>query len=368
MNLSNADKKWVNDIWSKLENKLSKTAVSIGDILPYTTQNGKYIPDTYEGASFWANGFFGGIMWLMYNATKKEVFRKTAENQERLLDEAFKKYDGLHHDVGFMWGLTSKAQYILTDDKNSRLRALYAANVLAGRTNIKGGYIRAWNDKKEYSIIDCMMNIPLLYWASRELGDDRFKYIGQMHADMTLKEHIREDGSVAHIAVHAEECPEVIETLAGQGYAVGSAWTRGQSWAVYGFILSYIHTKEEKYLECAKKVADYFLTHSAKSDYKVVADFNAPKKPVYYDNTAAAIASCGLIEIYKATKDEKYLSGAIKILRAMEEDCIFDDSDESIVQNCMVSYSAGEQMHIVYGDFFLCEAILKLKGEEFLIW
>lgn len=368
MNLIDADKRWIEDIWQKIETKLSKTAIAVTDMMPYTTVDGKYVADTNEGVSWWTNGFYGGMMWLMYNATKKDVYKNAAMNQEKLLDEALAIYDGLHHDVGFMYGLTSKAQYILTDDKKSRVRALYAANILAARANIKGGYIRAWNGTLGYSIIDCMMNIPLLYWASRELEDDRFKYIAQMHADMSIKEHVREDGSVVHIAVHAEDHKEVIETLAGQGYEVGSAWTRGQSWAVYGFILSYIHTGEEKYLETAKKVADYYLEHSEKSNYKVVADFNAPEEPVYYDNTAGAIGACGLIEIYKATNDEKYLNGAIKILQAMEEDCIFDDSDESILQNCMESYSAGKEMHIIYGDFFLCEAILKLKGEEFLIW
>jgi len=366
--LQNTDKLWVENIWKKFEDKLTITANSIWNIMPYTTQDGKYVPGMYDGPAWWTNGFYGGMMWLMYNATKKEVFKRAAENQEKLLDEAFKMYDNLHHDVGFMWGLTSKAQYILTDDKESRIRALYAANMLASRVNIKGGFIRAWNTQPSYSIIDCMMNIPLLYWASRELKDNRFKYIAQLHADMTMYNHVREDGSVVHIAVHAEEHEEIIETLAGQGCAVGSAWSRGQAWAVYGFILSYIHTGEDKYLQTAKKVADYFLEFAEKSNYKVVTDFTAPSEPVYYDNTAGACAACGLIEIYKVTNDEKYLEGAIKILRAMEEDCIFDASDESILQNCMESYSLGKEMHIIYGDFFLCEAILKLMNEEYLIW
>lgn len=368
VNLNNSNKQWVDSIWEKIDAKLSKTAKTIQDIMPYTTKDGNYITAKYDSAAWWTNGFFGGMMWLMYNATKKDIYKESAENQEKLLDEAFKLYENLHHDVGFMWGLTSKAQYILTDNRESKLRAFYAANLLAGRFNIKGNFIRAWNAQPSYSIIDCMMNIPLLYWASRELGDDRFRYIATMHADMSMKNHVREDGSVVHIAVHAEDHDEVVETLAGQGYAVGSAWSRGQSWAVYGFILSYIYTGEENYLKTAKKVADYFLSYAEKANYKVVTDFNAPDEPLYYDNTAGACAACGMIEIYKATGEEKYLNGAINILKAMEEDCIFDDSDQSILQNCMESYSAGEEMHIIYGDFFLTEAILKLKGEDYLIW
>lgn len=368
--LNENDRNWVEDMWKRLDGKLSKTAVSVRDFIPYFSEDGRYIPEQNEGITWWTNGFYGGTMWLMYNATKNEEYRRTAENQEALLDEAFLKYDGLHHDVGFMWGLTAKANYILNNNPKSRLRALYAANMLAARVNIKGGYIRAWNTQAvaSYSIIDTMMNIPLLYWASRELGDDRFRYIAELHADMAAKEHVRADGSVVHIAVHNENAPKVEKTLAGQGCAEGSAWSRGQAWAVYGFVLSYIHTQNEKYLETAKKTADYFLEMAEKSNYKVVTDFNQPSTPMYIDNSAAVCAACGMIEIYKATKIEKYLTGALNILKALEEDCIFDDSDMSILQNCMEAYSTGKERHLIYGDFFLAEAILKLKGSDFLIW
>ena len=368
INLNGEEKQWIDDIWKKLNEKLSKTATEVRNFIPYRTENGKYIPDSNEGITWWTNGFYGGMMWLMYNATKNEEYRKTAEIQEKLLDEALRKYDGLHHDVGFMWGLTAKANYILNNNKESRVRALYAANLLAGRVNIRGGFIRAWYLKPAYSIIDSMLNIPILYWASRELNDDRFRYIAEMHADMTMRDHIRGDGSVVHIAVHAEEHDEVTETLGGQGYAVGSAWTRGQAWAIYGFILSYIYTGKSEYIETAKKVSDYFLECAEKNDFKIVTDFKAPAQPLYYDNTAAVCASCGMIEIYKATGEEKYLKGSINILKSLEEDCIFDDSNQSVLQNCMTSYSNGKQTDLIYGDFFLVEAILKLKGSEYLIW
>lgn len=366
--ISESDKKWVDEIWKKINGKLVKTAVEVRDFIPYTTVDGKYISEQSEGISWWTNGFYGGLMWLMYNATKNEEYRKTAERQEILLDDAMRLYDGLHHDVGFMWGLTSKANYILNGNKNSRVRALYAANMLAGRFNVKGRFIRAWNSQQLYSIIDSMMNIPLLYWASRELQDERFRYIAEIHADMSMREHVRNDGSVVHIAVHAEDRDEVVETLAGQGYEVGSAWSRGQAWAVYGFILSYIHTRKKEYLETAQKVSDYFLKQAEKANFKVVTDFNQPEEPKYYDNTAAVCAACGMIEIYKVTEQEKYLNGAIKILKALEEDCIFDGSNQSILQNGMEAYYAGKEMHIIYGDFFLAEAILKLKDSDFLIW
>ena len=366
--LNREEKEWLEQLWQKTDNKLSNTAVQVRDFIPYTTKDGKYIPDSSEGITWWTNGFYGGLMWLMYNATGNEEYKKTALKQESLLDEAFKNYDGLHHDVGFMGGLTSKVNYLLTGDKGARVRALLAANILMGRTNIKSGYIRAWNHEQSYSIIDCMMNIPLLYWASRETKDERFAYVARMHADMTMRNHIRENGSVAHIAVHYEDKEGIKETLAGQGYGVGSSWTRGQAWAIYGFALSYIHTGEIKYLDTCKKVSDYFLSRAAESNYKILTDFDQPKEDNYIDTSAGVCAACGMIELYKATKEEKYLSGAINILRALEDDCVFDFSDEAILQNGMEAYFKGEQLHLIYSDFFLVEAILKLKNSEFLIW
>ena len=212
------------------------------------------------------------------------------------------------------------------------------------------------------------MNLPILYWASRELQDNRFKYIAEMHADMALKEHIREDGSVVHICVHDEQTPKILRTELGQGWAVGSAWSRGQAWAVYGFALSYIHTGDEEYLEGAKKTADYFIEKAKISNYKVVTDFVAPLDHGYFDNSAGACASSGMIELYKITGDQRYLDGALNILKAMEEDCIFDESNQSIVQNCMTAYFDPKQIDLIYADFFLTEAILKLKGSTYLIW
>jgi len=368
MDLSSADKIWIETIWKSLSQKFERNAIELQDMIPYSTTDGKYSDMSKTDVGWWTNGFFGGIMWLMYQETQKECFKVAAQKQEKLLDGVFAIYDRFDHDIGFMWGLTSKAQYIQTGDLKSRARALYAANILAGRANIKANFIRAWNHIKEYSIIDCMMNLPILYWASKELNDDRFQYIAQMHADMALKEHIREDGSAVHICVHDELTPKVIRTEAGQGYAVGSAWSRGQAWAVYGFILSYIHTGERKYLEASRKTADYFLEKVKESNYKTVTDFAAPSDAGLFDNSAGACAACGMIELYKLTSEEKYLEGAVKILKAMEEDCIFDDSNQSIVQKCMISYRDGKFVDLIYADFFLCEAILKLKGSDYLIW
>ena len=268
-----------------------------------------------------------------------------------------------------MWGLTAKANYLISGNRPSKVRALYAATILAARVNVNGRFIRAWNGRaKTYSIIDCLMNLPMLYWASKELNDDRFKYIAVMHADMAMRDHVRENGSVVHICVHDDNEDKVVDTLHGQGYCKGSTWTRGAAWAIYGFMISQMYTGDNKYLETAKKVADYFIEEVKKENYKVLCDFDQPKEPLLYDNSAAGCAACGMIEIYKATGEKKYLDCAVKMLQAMEEDMDFELTTEAIVQRCCQAYEFLGHIDMVYGDFFLAEAILKLKNSDFFIW
>ena len=177
-------------------------------------------------------------MWLMYIDTENKKYAEIAHGCEVKLDKAFLDFTGLHHDVGFMWILTALASYKLTNDEKSRARALHAATLLAGRFNTNGNFIRAWNgDLSGWAIIDCMMNIPILYWATEELGDPRFKAIAMREADMVMNAFVRPDGSVNHIVIFDAETGKVKETPAGQGYAAGSSWSRGQAWAIYGFIL-----------------------------------------------------------------------------------------------------------------------------------
>lgn len=364
--------KWINGFYEKIERKYLKNAEEIGDIFPFTAdESGKFTEQTFlkgrDSVEWWTNGFYAGIMWLLYSATGNEVFKKAAKNQEQMLDEAFILYDELNHDVGFMWGLASKPSYIFDRDIKSRSRSLLAANILAGRANIKGKYLRAWNHG-DYTIIDCMMNIPLLYWAARETNDERFCYIAEMHANSTIKHHLHNDGSVAHIVVHDPLKDAAIETLAGQGCDVGSAWSRGQAWGIYGFILSFIHTGQKVYLDTALKIADYFIEHTKENNYRVPVDFCQPADLDYIDNSAAVCAACGIIEIAKATKNDKYLDEAINILAALEEDCDFSEHTQPILNRCASSFADKKEMPLIYGDFFLTEAILKLKGNEFLIW
>ena len=370
------NREWIDDTFAKLDKKLSVTAVKSRDKIPYTTKNGVHDSRTVgKDILWWTNGFWGGLMWLMYAGTGKECYKETAQNAEKIMDGAFRYMDSLHHDVGFMWHIMSGAAYKLTGDKASRNRDLLAAMTLMSRYNVEGDYIRSWNGKENggWTIIDCMMNIPQLYWATDEIGDTRFKKIAMRYADMAMRDHVRADGSVNHIVVHDPDVPDtVLETKGGQGYGVGSCWSRGAAWALYGFILSYIHTKEERYLDTAKKVAHYFVSNVMNTGWLPLIDFRAPDEPVYYDSTAGAIAACGLIEIAKNWPEfEKniYLSAAIKMLKAMEKEwCDWSETEDSILQMGSERYGGGMHMPIIYGDYFFTEAVLKLKGCDFLPW
>lgn len=368
------DKKWVDDIWEKLDEKLFLSAKSCYDKIPYSTKDGKRDSAGNEIIQRWTNGFWPGLMWLMYVGTKKEEYKKTAENAEKMLDEALLQPTKLSHDVGFMWHISSGINYRLFGGEKSLSRTLIAANTLAGRYNSKGNFIRAWNGegREGQAIIDCMMNLPLLYLASKITKDKRYYYIAEEHADKTIKTHIRDDGSVRHIVDIDPENGEIRDVLGGQGYSPDSAWSRGQSWAIYGYALSYIHTGKEEYLEIAKKVAHYFIANILDSFIPRV-DFRAPAKE--HDTTAGAIAACGLIEISKCVGEfekEIYLNTAIKILKALDEKyCDWSKEEESILSHGVERYFPDERrqgLPIIYGDYYFTEAIYKLKGFEPLFW
>lgn len=373
----NDNREWLDGIWSKLDKKLSRVAVKSCNKLPYTTNDGEH-DNLMDRPEWWTNGFWPGMMWLMYRETGNEVYKKTAERGEELLREAFREFDKLHHDVGFLWYISSGADYRITGNKAARNETLFAAATLASRYNIDGGYIRSLNGETNVgrTIVDGMMNLPLLYWASREIGDIRFKRIAMHHADMVLRDHIRLDGSVNHIVLHDTETGEAIKVLGGQGYSETSCWSRGQAWAIYGFILSYIYTEKKEYLDAAIKTANYFIANAVPYEYRTPVDFRAPLEPLYYDSTAGVCTACGLLEIAKYVSEAEsrmYVDVAIKILKATDEHfCNYSEEEDSIVGmgTLLYPHSKMREVHIpiIYGDFFYVEALLKLKGSDFLIW
>ena len=336
------------------------------DFIPYTVRDGAWQPGPCDGICWWTNGFWPGEMWEMYRLTGEESYRQEAERAENMLDAAFVEYDSLHHDVGFMWLISSGADFRMTGNDQSRKRTVLAANLLAGRFNPLG-FIRAWNgDCVGWAIIDCMMNLNLLYWASDHTGDPRFRKIAMAHADTAMRHFVREDGSCNHIVIFDPETMETKEIPAGQGYASGSSWSRGQSWALYGFTLSFLHTGKREYLNTAQKVARYFISQ-IQDDWIPRCDFRQPAEDDLKDACAGAVAACGLLELSKVSEGKEareFFDAALNILKALNTHCTdWSNDDPAILIRCTGSYH-GNDHHIAmtYADFFFIEAVLKQIG------
>lgn len=381
LQIEQQDREWLEAAKDKIINKMVWVSEKSKFKIPFTTNNEEHDDcqkngNQDHGISWWTNGFWGGILWLLYNETNDSRYADIANYSEKALDQCFEDYYGLHHDVGFMWLPTAVANYRITGSAESRKRGLHAANLLAGRFNPVGKFIRAWNDFNEdnrgWAIIDCMMNIPLLYWASDETKDPRFKQIAMLHADTVMENFIRPDGSSNHIVGFDPVNGGVVETFGGQGYENGSSWTRGQSWALYGFILSYIHTDKVEYLNTAKRVAHYFMANIPENGF-IPVDFRQPKEPVLEDSSAATIAAAGLVELAKCVGDleqEMYLKAALKLLRTLYENrCNWTESCDCIIEKCSGAYHDPQHhINLIYGDYYFIEAVFKLTGKDILLW
>ncbi len=377
---------WAMEILEKVRAKMAWVSEKNRDKIPYTTdENGSYDDRSAgnkpwnldDGLNWWTNGFWGGIMWLLYQDTGDEKYAEIARISEKKLEKCFSNFYGLHHDVGFMYLPTSVANYRLTGSEDAKRNAMHAANLLAGRFNPAGRFIRAWNesgskDVRGWAIIDCLMNLSLLYWASEESGDPRFRHIAVMHADTALANFIREDGSVRHIVEFNSETGEYVRDYGGQGYERGSSWTRGQGWAVYGFANGFAHTGKQEYLNAAKRVAHYCIAN-LREDSIVPVDFRQPAEPVWEDSCGACIIADGLLEIARFVPEnekELYIRPAVRILKAIAETrSDWTESCDAIVQNCTAAYH-DEKHHfpMVYADYFFIEALYKLVGKGNLIW
>lgn len=373
--LSELQIQYVEDVYKKMKHKLSVECDRIGEIIPYIAIDGKYTDMSGESINWWTNGFWAGIMWQLYHETKIDKYKNAAIGVEKRLDDAFVNYESLHHDVGFMWLHTSVAHYRQTGDMAAKRKGLFAASVLASRYNMAGEYIRAWNPPSSSSmIVDCLMNLPLLYWATEQVDDPRFLMIAKQHTKTALNYIFRPDGSCNHVIEFDQYSGEFLDNPGGQGYAKGSAWSRGHAWGIYGMALAYGYTKEAEYLDAAKKVAHYFIANVALTNYISVIDFRGPVEPVYYDTTATACAACGLLEIGKhVNENEKnlYVNTAFQMLKALVEHFVdWDVTKDGILQGGSVKYHDEEEREvpIVYGDYFLLELVLRLQDKNFNIW
>ncbi|CAI6059839.1 glycoside hydrolase family 88 protein [Cohnella sp. JJ-181] len=372
MSATEANTHWPQVAWEHIAGKIRRMSESVGPAFPNGAKDGKY---DLAPAHDWVAGFWPGMLWLVYRENpREERLKEIAVACEREIGRTlWEAFDRLHHDVGFMFGLSSVNQYELAGDGEAKRHALMAASLLAGRYNPAGRFIRAWPDwggeeHSGWAIIDCMMNLPLLYWASREIGDPRYRLIAEMHADTVLREFVLPDGSVHHIVSFDPATGERRGALAGQGFAADSAWSRGAAWALYGFALSYVWTGQARYVQAAERIARYFVAHLP-DDHVPYWDFKLPEdgRGMPRDSSAAAIAASGLLELAAALSPAEggwYRTRAEEMLRSLyTRYAVEDPLEEGLLLHATGYYAQKIYVDapLIYGDYYYAEAIWKLS-------
>ena len=369
----------IDEVIAKVTAKLRRTVpLAASHNLPYASKDGQWIESPWNlGNSWWTAGFWPGMMWLLNALSPEETFHNEALRATELMTEEFRVYRHLNHDVGFMYLLSCGAKHKIDGDEQAKWDTLHAASLLMGRFNPtstpRAGFIKSWDGREQlgYAIIDCMMNLPLLYRATRETGDPRFAAVARIHADTAAKHFVREDGSCRHIVEFDPESGAFVREHGGQGYAEGSSWSRGQAWALYGFTLLAMNTGEPCDLAIAEKIARYFAAN-IREDGLTDCDFRQPKDVYRLDNIAGACAACGFIELARLTGKAEYQQAAEKLLDGLIDHCVdFGEKYNGLLTHCTAAYhddNVGTHTNITYGDYFFVEALCKMKGCDPMLW
>ncbi len=360
---------WIAATMERLEAKVDRMIVQIGEKSPHAAGKDGVYND--GGIDWWTSGFWPGMLWVMHDYTGKPHYKEAAWRWDAMLEQCFRQHPNeLHHDVGFQFLPTAVMKHEVTGDQEGLRIGIEAANFLAGRFNPEGNFIRAWNgDNAGWAIIDCMMNLSLLFWASRITGDPRYKHIAIKHADTSLAHAVRDDGSVCHILSFDAETGAFIEAFGGQGLSLVSAWSRGNAWALYGFANTYRHTGEQRFLQAAKRIAHYFIA-ALPDDSVPYWDFRLPESDgAPRDSSAAAIAASGLLEIadhVPQAEQRLYRNAAHRILQSLTDSyATWDRPDhEAILLHATGHAPQGDNIDVslIYGDYFFVEAMAKLNG------
>lgn len=338
----------------------------------------------------WTTGFWTGEIWLAYENAKteeeRERLRRAGEIQvDSFLERIEKRVEVDHHDMGFLYSLSCVAAYKLTGMEKAKKAALLAADNLISRFQPVGEFIQAWGEmgaKDNYSfIIDCLLNLPLLYWASEETGEEKYRNIAEKHIHTALANVIREDDSTWHTFFMDPETGKPDHGATCQGYKDGSAWARGQAWGVYGTAVGYRYTKREEYIGYFKRVTRYFLEHLPE-DLCPYWDLGfGDGDDEARDSSSAVIAVCGMLEMSKYLGEEDaryYTSAARKLLRQMIVKYSVKDPEKSNGLLLMGTYSkkspyntcteAGVNECVIWGDYFYMEALHRLLTPDWKIY
>lgn len=334
-----------------------------------------YFPtkDQYEFSSsgWWCSGFYPGTLLYLYQQTKDTALYHAAEKSMHFLQK--EQYNATTHDLGFMMYCSfGTANKISSSQENIDI-LMNSARSLATRYNAQVGCIKSW-DRTNWKfpvIIDNMMNLELLFWATHQSGDSSFYKIAVSHANTTMKNHFRPDYSSYHMVNYDPQTGAVIARKTVQGYADASAWARGQAWGLYGYTVMYRETKDTTYLHEAEHIADFILNHpNYPADGIPYWDFNAPDIPhALRDASAAAIMASAWIELYRYTdrqRAKKYLSAAEKVLRTLSTDMYKAKAGENggfILKHGVSPMPNKSEVDVAltYGDYYFVEAMVRYK-------
>ncbi len=387
---------------NKFENKSMISVEEINNGISFSVKQDKYIlpeftskfKNAYSVDQFyepvengdWTNGFWTGELWLAYENSKDEVFKNAAEVQiEDFMHRIQNKINVDHHDMGFLYSLSCVAGYKLTGNEIGKKAAILAADQLISRYRPIGEYIQAWgsmdNPNDSRLIIDCLLNLPLLYWATEVTGDSKYKEVAEKHINTALKHVVREDNSTWHTFYFDPKTGAPARGATCQGYRDGSAWARGQAWGIYGIALSYRYTKKEEYINMFKNVTDFFLDKLPEDlvPYWDLEFSDGSLEP--RDSSSASIAACGMLEMAKyldKEDSEYYTSIAKKIMKSLYDNYAVKDMETS---NGLVLHSTysnrspyntcnhcGVDECNSWGDYFYLEALTRLKMDWNLYW
>ncbi len=362
-------------------------------LMPRTT-----LPDgsiRYTSMTDWTSGFFPGTLWYLYEYTNSPEWKAEATRFTNALEEI--QYYTNDHDIGFMMYCSYGNQYRLTTDKAEKERIkkilVQSAESLITRFNPTVGAIESWNSNKSWNgtiwhnpvIIDNMMNLELLYFASEVTGDPKYADIATTHATTTMKNHFREDFSSYHVVDYDAETGEVLHRQACQGYSDNSMWARGQGWGIYGFTLVYRATHDPKFLAFAENLANCYLDHkNLPADMVPYWDFNVNEEgfnpdfkwqPELYaeymprDASAAAIVTSALFELsdYSEKYGEKFEAAAVKTLKSLASEeyrAPLHENNDFLLMHSTGSLPHGAEIDkpLVYADYYFLEALLRYQA------
>ncbi len=359
------------------QSQLKKTVASFNDSILYprsTDSTGNWVvakpPD-------WTIGFFPGCLWYASGLTNDTLLRNDAIRwTEGLTAQQFLTKT---HDIGFIMFNSFGKGFQFQSKEEYKPILIQSAQSLMSRYNPTVGCIKSWDGRKwPYPvIIDNMMNLELLLWASKNGGTKEMYDAAVSHATKTMNNHFREDGSTYHVLDYDTLTGNVIAKVTHQGYADESVWARGQAWAIYGFTMLYRETKDEQFLTTAEKAANWFI-ENLPSDFVPYWDFRSPKTPNdLRDASAAAIAASALFELSmfekNSTNSLKYYNSAVQILTSLCSSPYIADGTPSqgLLNHSVGNYPKNSEMDvsIIYADYYFLEAIqrysnLNLKSES----